>query len=102
MIDPAGADLAGKLHAFEHLLDQAYAAGGELAAAVIRARTAHRLSAVVGHSIVTSFDEASSAIVQARGSAVKGHRLLEQLARGLNVRSAYGDELKDDSDKKRG
>lgn len=99
-IDPAGASLASKLHAFERLLDAAYAAGGELDAAIVRARFAHRLSAVVGQTIFDSFDAASSALVQARGHAVKGHRLLEQLARRLDVPHAYGDEGKDPSDGK--
>jgi hypothetical protein len=98
-IDPAGADLASKLHTLEHLIDLAYAAGGEVAAAVVRARQAHKLSSVVGHSIVDSFDQASSAMVTARGHVVKGHRLLEQLAQRIGAPTAYGDGAKDAGDK---
>lgn len=98
-IDPAARDLARKLHAFERSLDAAFAAGGELASAAVRARTAHRLSATVGHSIFDAIGEANHAVIAARGQAVRGHKLLEQLARSLDLPvTSYGDERKDQGD----
>ena len=67
----------------------------------MRARLAHRLSATVGHSIFAAIADANTAVVTARGHAVKGHRLLEQLGRSLDLDvTAYGDERKDESDGK--
>lgn len=98
VVDPAGADLASKLHALEDLLDQSYAAAGDLAGAIVRARIAHGLSTTVGHSIVASFDQAASAVVSARGHAVKGHRLLAQLGERIGAPVNYGDGAKDAGD----
>lgn len=67
----------------------------------MRARLAHRLSATVGHSIFAAIAEANTAVVTARGHTVKGHKLLEQLARSLDLDvTAYGDDRKDQSDGK--
>ena len=101
-LDPSAVDLARKLIALEHLVDAAYVAAGELGAAAVRARKARKLSAVVGHSIFASFSQASCALVEARGHIVKGHRQLGQLAERLDVQALYGDEDKDEGDKRKG
>ena len=101
VIDPAAVDLAAKLRTFEQALDAAFAAGGELAGAAVRARVAHRLSATVGHSVFAAIAEANTSVVTARGHAVKGHKLLEQLARSLDVpTTSYGDDRKDQGDQR--
>lgn len=62
---------------------------------------AHRLSATVGHSIFAAIAEANTSVVAARGQAVKGHKLIEQLAKSLALDvTAYGDERKDQGDSK--
>lgn len=83
----------------EEHLDAAFAAGGEVASALVRARMSHGLSAVVGQPAFAAFGQANLTITEARGHAVKGHRLLEHLARSLDIDiSMYGDTRKDDGD----
>lgn len=103
-ISPAGAEFANALRDFEHQLDAALAAGSRVSAAAVRARLAHRVSAVVGHSFFAEIDQATSAVVKARGHTVKGHRVAEQVARRIGVPDTllYGDEQKDPGDKRRG
>ena len=102
-MDPAGADFAAKLRAFEHSLDAAFVAGSELGMAAVRVRIAHKLSAVVGQSFFEEVDRATSAVIAARGHSVKGHRLAEQVARRLGLQvDLYGEEAKDGDDKHRG
>ncbi len=97
-----GPDLAGKLHRFERLLDAAFAASGELATAAVRARAAHKVAPVAVHSIMLSISQSSAALIDARGHVVKSHKLLERLARSLEVPHAYGDDVKDPGDHKVG
>lgn len=99
VVDLAAADVARKLRALESHIDAAWAAGGELQSAIVRARLAHGLSATVGQPIFAAVGQVTVALADARGHAVKGHRLLEPLARslGIDIR-AFGEERKDDGD----
>lgn len=80
---------------FEDLLDQAFAAAGELAQAMVEARVSHEVSAVVGHKVFQAVAEAQLAVTQARGHIVAGHRLLDRVAEALHIDPAmYGDATK--------
>lgn len=87
------------MRASEAHIDAAFASLGKLATAIVRARKAHGLSAVVGQPVFAAVSQASISLVEARGHAVKGHRLLEPIAKalGLDIRS-YGEERKDEGD----
>ena len=82
------------LREFERRLDDAYAAFGDLAGVLPRARLEARLSAVVGQSIFEKISEAGMAIGTARGHTVGAHRLLEKVAKsiGMDDGVALGDE----------
>lgn len=89
---PDAADqVAMLLRQLETELDQAFATGGRLAAALPQARTEARLSAVVGHQAYEHFSNAIVAIGAARGHAVAGHRILDVLAAKLGYETAFGD-----------
>lgn len=87
--------VADQLRHFEDLLDQTFAAGGELARALVEARVSHEVSAVVGHKVFQAVAEAQLAVTQARGHAVAGHRLLDRVAQALHIDPAmFGDTAK--------
>lgn len=76
----------------EDQIDDAYATCGLLGAALVDARRQRRLSAVVGQQVFRRTAEISNAIGAARGEVVDTHRLLEQLAKRLELRAEdYGD-----------
>lgn len=78
---------------FEQRIDDAYAAFGDLAAALPRARGELKLSAVVGQSVLGHFNDAGAALAAARGHSVSAHRLLDKLADTLGFEVvATGDE----------
>lgn len=88
-------DVADQLRRFENLLDQTFAVGGDLARALVEARTSHEVSAVVGHKVFQAVAEAQLAVTQARGHAVSGHRLLDRVAEALRIDPAlFGDTTK--------
>lgn len=77
----------------ERRIDDAYAAFGDLAAALPRARGEMKLSAVVGQSVLSHFNDAGAALAVARGHSVSAHRLLDRLADALGYEVlATGDE----------
>jgi hypothetical protein len=90
--------LADTLARLEHHIDAAFATAGELSTELVHAKQAHNLSSVVGQSAFAAFGKAHLALVEARGHAVSGHRLLEQLGKYLGIdTTAFGDGVKDGS-----
>lgn len=79
----------------ESALGQAFARCGELASALIAARTSRQLSATAGHQILTATSKALTAIGEGQGDMVSVHRLLERFAKtsGIDI-SMYGDGRK--------
>lgn len=82
----------GLLRELESRLDHAYAAFGDLAAALPRARVEAKLSGVVGQPIFDRFTNIGVALTGARGHVVSTHRLLEKLAGTLGIEVMIGDE----------
>ncbi|MET4896358.1 hypothetical protein RN629_04175 [Sphingomonadaceae bacterium jetA1] len=76
----------------EKELDAAFATAGELATALPRARTAARLSAVVGQHAFEALSQTMLAIGHARGHAVQSHRVLDKVGKTIGFDADdYGD-----------
>ena len=89
---PAAEELANTLRAFEQAIDDSFALGGRLAALLPAARSEARLSAVVGQGVFDRVCQALTAMGEARGHAVAGHRLLDKINQQVGYVVAYGDE----------
>lgn len=84
--------VAHLLWRLETQLDEAFATGGELLAALPRARHAANLPAVVGQQAFEVFSQAILAIGAARGHTVAGHRVVEKVGRQIGFETSFGDE----------
>ena len=84
--------LAALLWRLETQLDEAFATGGELLAALPRARSAAKLPAIAGQQAFEVFGQAILAIGAARGHTVAGHRVIEKLGRQIGYETSFGDE----------
>lgn len=86
-------DLPELVRELERRIDDAYAAFGDLAGALPRARRELKLSAVVGQGVLDHFTNAGAAIAAARGHSVSGHRLIDKVAAAIGFEVvATGDE----------
>ena len=85
--------VAQLLWRLETQLDEAFATGGELLAALPRARHAAALPAIAGQQAFEVFGQAILAIGAARGHTVAGHRVIEKLGRQIGFETSFGDEL---------
>jgi hypothetical protein len=84
--------VAQLLWRLETQLDDAFATGGELLAALPRARSAANLPAIAGQQAFEVFGQAILAIGAARGHTVAGHRVIEKLGRQMGYETSFGDE----------
>lgn len=90
----AAADkVAQLLWQLETQLDEAFATGGELLAALPRARTAAKLPAIAGQQAFEMFGQAILAIGAARGHTVAGHRIVEKVGKQIGYETSFGDEF---------
>jgi len=88
----AGEAVAQLLWTLETQLDQAFATGGELLAALPRARHAARLPAIAGQQAFEVLGQAILAIGAARGHTVAGHRVIEKIGKQIGYETSFGDE----------
>jgi len=88
----AGEAVAQLLWRLETQLDEAFATGGELLAALPRARAAANLPAIAGQQAFEVLGQAILAIGAARGHTVAGHRVIEKLGKQLGYETSFGDE----------
>jgi hypothetical protein len=84
--------VAQLLWRLETQLDEAFATGGELLAALPRARNAANLPAIVGQQAFEVFGQAIVSIGAARGHTVAGHRVIEKLGKQIGFETSFGDE----------
>jgi hypothetical protein len=84
--------VATLLWRLETQLDEAFATGGELLAALPRARTAAKLPAIAGQQAFETLSQAILAIGTARGHTVAGHRVIEKVGRQIGYETSFGDE----------
>ncbi|USU04731.1 hypothetical protein NF700_15055 [Sphingomonadaceae bacterium OTU29MARTA1] len=84
--------VAQLLWRLETQLDEAFATGGELLAALPRARSAANLPAIAGQQAFEVFGQAIIAIGAARGHTVAGHRVIEKLGKQMGYETSFGDE----------
>jgi len=84
--------VAKLLWRLETQLDDAFATGGELLAALPRARSAARLPAIAGQQAFETLSQAVLAIGMARGHTVAGHRVVEKVGRQIGYETSFGDE----------
>lgn len=84
--------VAQLLWQLETQLDEAFATGGELLAALPRARAAAHLPAIAGQQAFELLGQAIMAIGAARGHTVAGHRVIEKLGRQIGFETSFGDE----------
>jgi hypothetical protein len=84
--------VAQLLWRLETQLDEAFATGGDLLAALPRARTAARLPAIAGQQAFEVLGQAILAIGSARGHTVAGHRIIEKLGKQIGYETSFGDE----------
>jgi hypothetical protein len=90
----AAADaVAQLLWRLESQLDEAFSTGGELLAALPRARSAANLPAIAGQQAFEVLGQAIMAIGTARGHTVAGHRVIEKLGKQIGIERSFGDEL---------
>jgi hypothetical protein len=89
--------LRARLLAFENALDDALALGGSFTAELVDARRRLRLSALVGQPALVALAQSLSHVADARGQAVRTHRLLDAVAQALRMDdgSGFGDAGKD-------
>lgn len=88
---PAADAVTTLLWKLETQLDEAFATGGELVAALPRARAESRLPAIAGQGAYELLAQAIVAIGAARGHTVAGHRVLEKVGRTIGYDADYGD-----------
>lgn len=89
----AAAELVAQLlWRLETQLDEAFATGGELLAALPRARAAANLPAIAGQQAFEVFGQAILAIGAARGHTVAGHRVIEKVGKQIGFETSFGDE----------
>jgi phosphate/sulfate permease len=84
--------VAQLLWRLETQLDEAFATGGELLAALPRARSAANLPAIAGQQAFEVLSQAIVAIGAARGHAVAGHRIVEKVGKQIGYETSFGDE----------
>lgn len=84
--------VAQLLWRLETQLDDAFATGGELLAALPRARAAANLPAIAGQQAFEVLGQAIMAIGAARGHTVAGHRVIEKLGKQIGFETSFGDE----------
>ncbi|WP_210359269.1 MULTISPECIES: hypothetical protein [Sphingomonas] len=84
--------VAQLLWKLETQLDEAFATGGELLAALPRARAAANLPAIAGQQAFELFGQAVMALGTARGHTVAGHRIVEKVGRQIGYETSFGDE----------
>lgn len=76
----------------ETQLDEAFATGGELLAALPRARAAANLPAIAGQQAFEVLGQALVALGAARGHTVAGHRVIEKIGKQIGYETSFGDE----------
>ncbi len=79
------------LREFEQKLAHAYAAFGDLAGALPRARAEADIPQVVGHSVITATTEAGLAVSTAMARIAGVHKQLEKVAKHYGIEHAAGD-----------
>lgn len=79
------------LREFEQKLAHAYAAFGDLAGALPRARAEADIPQVVGHTVITATTEAGLAVSTAMARIAAVHKQLEKVARHYGLEQAIGD-----------
>ena len=89
---PAADAVAQLLWRLEEQLDEAFATGGDLLAALPRARLASNLPAIAGQAAFEQFSQALLAIGTARGHIVAGHRVVEKVGKQIGYETGFGDE----------
>ncbi len=90
--EAAAQAVAQLLWRLETQLDEAFATGGELLAALPRARSAANLPAIAGQQAFEVLGQAIMAIGAARGHTVAGHRVIEKLGKQIGFETSFGDE----------
>ncbi|WP_426260143.1 hypothetical protein [Sphingomonas sp. DC1100-1] len=84
--------VAQLLWKLETQLDEAFSTGGELLAALPRARHAANLPAIAGQQAFEVLGQAIMAIGAARGHTVAGHRVIEKIGKQIGYETSFGDE----------
>ena len=84
----------------ERAQDDAFALGGQVAAALVEAQIEQKLAAGVGQPVYAALSQALLHLGTARGHVVDGHKSLEKIARLFHIDVpageivGFGDEFK--------